>query len=263
MSKGNGYPSDLSDAEWNVIRHVFSKRTKRGRPQTVGRRELLNAMFYVVRSGCQWRMLPKDFPKWQTVASQFYRWRNSGLWERIHHRLHQRVREQAGKSKRPTAGIIDSQSVKTTEQGGPRGYDGGKKINGRKRHIVVDTLGMLIAVLIQPASRQDYDGAEPLLGQVKKRFPRLKVIYGDSAYGKTHLPIWAFVAYRFVINVVKRISGTVRFHVLPKRWIVERTFGWLGRSRRLSKDYEVTLESSKAMIYIAMIKLMLRRLAPR
>jgi len=258
------YLTDLTDEQWQILRKLLPKPSRRGAPQTICRRSVLNAIIYVVRSGCPWRLLPHEFPNWKTVYGIFLCWRNEGTWQRIHDALRDMLRRCMGRKTSPSAAIIDSQTVKTSEVGGVRGYDAGKKVNGRKRHIVVDTLGLVLALVVHPANVQDYDGAVlvlGILGRLKARFKRLKVIFADSAYGRNDLPACVKNAFGWLLQTVLRPAKVKGFVVLPKRWIVERTFGWLGRYRRHSKDYERNTASSEAMIYIAMTHIMLRRLA--
>ena len=254
------YPSDLTDEQWQVIRPLLPKPSKRGRP-AIDRRDILDAILYVARTGCQWRQLPIDFPNWKTVYTVFWRWRQAGIWERIHDTLRKRVRQAAGKKRTPTAAILDSQSVRTAEGSDIRGYDAGKKITGRKRHLAVDTLGLVWAVVVHGADWQDHDGACLVLMQLREHCRRLRVIFADSAYGRNQLPAWVKATFGWILQTVLRPVAAKGFVVLPKRWIVERTFAWLTRYRRHSKDYERNPETSEAFIYIAMINLMSRRLA--
>jgi putative transposase len=257
------YLTDLTDEQWQIVRKLLPEPALRGAPQRICRRAVLDAIIYVVRSGCPWRLLPHEFPNWKTVYGIFFRWRNDGTWQMIHDTLRDMLRRSVGRKKSPSAAIIDSQTVKTSEVGGPRGYDAGKKINGRKRHIVVDTLGLILAIVVHPADVQDQEGAVlvlGILGRLRERLHRLKVIFADSAYGRNNLPGCVKDAFGWLLQTVLRPAKVKRFVVLPKRWIVERTFGWIGRYRRHSKDYERNVASSEAMIYIAMTHIMLRRL---
>lgn len=253
------YPSDLSDGQWQVLRGLLPKQAKRGR-RPICRRLIMNAILYVNRTGCQWRALPHDFPKWKTVYTIFWRWRRDGLWQRINEALCRQVRKQSGKKPTPSVAIVDSQSIRTAEGGEERGYDAGKKITGRKRHLAVDTLGLVWAVVVHGAYWQDHDGA-CFVFQKLRVFGRLRVLFADSAYGRNGLPQWVKETFGWLLNTVLRPVGIKGFIVLPKRWIVERTFAWLARYRRHSKDFERNPETSETMIYITMIALMSRRLA--
>ncbi len=253
------YSTDLTNRQWQLIRQLLPRPSRLGR-RPINRRRIINGILYVMRTGCQWRLLPKDIANWSTVYGVFWRWRNDGTWEKIHDALRAKVRKAAGKKSTPTVAIVDSQSIRTAEGGTERGYDAGKKITGRKRHVAVDTLGLLLTVVVHAADWQDHDGACFVLMRLKRQFHRLKVVFADAAYGRNGLPEWVTKTFGWVLQTVLRPVGVKGFVVLPKRWIVERTFAWLARYRRLSRDYEKTTESSEAIAYIAMINLMSRRL---
>lgn len=255
------YSTDLSDPEWQIIGGWLPSDKPGGRPRKYPLREIVNGIFYVTRAGCQWRLLPHDFPPWWTVYFYFRLWKLLGLWEIINANLRDGLRIEAGRAVYPSAVIIDSQSVKTTEVGGEHGYDAGKKINGRKRHILVDTLGLLLKIVVHPASVQDRDGAKMLLGKMVGRMPRLVRIWADGAYAG-QLVEWTSITLGAALDIVKRSDDVRGFKVLPRRWVVERTFGWFGRNRRLSKDYERKPSSSESFAYASMIRLMLRRIEP-
>ncbi len=283
------YPSDLSDEEWGLLEAHLPAPKRCGRPRLHSPRQIVDAVFYVVKSGCQWRMLPRDFPPWKTVFHYFRAWRLDGTWERMNRALRRRLRERLGREPEPSAGIVDAQSVKTTGVGGEqRGFDGGKKVRGRKRHLLVDTEGLLVEDRVHSAKVPDQDEIRLLLGRARDRLPRLPRLWVDAGYrgrGKE----WVEKALGLSVEVVhrtpkptpektamiwaeewskegwqidlQRLLPQRGFEVLPRRWVVERTFSWLSQNRRTSKDYERLCATGEAFIYVAMSRLMVRRLA--
>lgn len=275
------YPSDLSDREWTILAPLIPPAKPGGRPRKWDIRCILNGIFYVLRTGCAWRYVPHEYPPWPTVYHYFRIWRIAGLWERILTTLREQWRIRLGRQPTPSAGVIDSQSVRTTERGGPHGYDGAKKLSGRKRHLFVDTLGLLLKVVVHVANLQDRAGVRLLLEPIKGMFPRMRKIWVDSGYTGTGAE-WITTTMGWEVEVVKHpprprglwvVPGQVvdwsllerpkGFRHLPRRWVVERTIAWIGRFRRMSKDYEFLPASSEAMVYLTMIRVLLARLAKK
>jgi transposase len=285
-----GYPTDLTDGEWALLAPHLPPASPRGRPRVHSYRVILNAIFYLVRGGCAWRLLPRDLPPWRTVYHYFRQWRDDGTWEQLNTALREQLRVRQGRAAQPRAGIVDSQSVKTTGVGGPRGYDGGKKINGRKRHVLVDTQGLVLCAKVHEANIADRDGIKLLLSaeeaagrpSIREQFPQLAHLWLDGGYnGAGRGKSWVEQTFGWTVDIVKHprrprgvwarddevidwaaILPPPGFRgVLPRRWVVERTFAWLGQNRRLSKDFERLSSTGEALIYIAMTRLMARRLA--
>jgi putative transposase len=251
------YQSDLTDEEWLVIEPHLPVASDTGRPRSWPMREIVNGIFYVMRAGCPWRLLPSDLPPWGTIYRWFAAFRDAGRFEKINHLLVMADRERVGREASPTGAVIDSQSVKTTESGGPRGYDAGKKINGRKRHALVDTDGRGLVLEPHPASIQDRDGGGPLLHVSRRSFPFIERVFADSGYAGERVAKATVIA----VEIVRKNPDQVGFAVQPRRWVVERFFAWIGRNRRLAKDFEATIASARAFLYAASIMLLVRRIA--
>ena len=258
---GLRYASDMSDEEWRLIARRLPPRRRLGRPRKVDLRNVVEAILYVLSTGCQWRALPREFPPYSTVQGYFYAWRDNGLWHKLVKVLVRYARRRLGRKPSPTAAIIDSQSAATTQAGGPRGFDPGKRVYGRKRHIVTDTEGLLLAVHVHPANVQDVHGAVPLLEHLRQELPKLRHVFADRVYRGQQLTDAVSHCGPWQIEIVKRPHGVKGFQLLPRRWVVERTFAWFGRCRRLAKDFEGSASTEVAWLLVAHIRLLTRRLA--
>jgi putative transposase len=257
------YPSDLTDAQFARLAPLLPRARPGGRPRSVNLHDVVNGILYVNRTGCQWRQLPKDYPPWSTCYDYFRKWRQAGVWQQVNDALRARVRRKAGRKRTPKTAALDSQSAKAGGSGGEVGYDAGKKVSGRKRHLLVDSLGLLLAVLVTAASVTDAKAAADLLAALPlDQLPRLRVIWADAAYATAALAEEVAFWGRYELVVVRRPGGARGWVLVPKRWVVERTFAWLLRFRRHARDYERRTDTSEAMIYVSMVHVMLHRLEP-
>ena len=257
------YPTDLNDTEWAQIAPYLPETSLIGRPHKYTWREILNGIFYIVKNGCVWRALPHDFPAWQTVYYYLALFRRTGVWEQLNQTINQAVRKKAGRKPKPSTMIVDSQSAKSAEGGEQRGYDGGKKVSGRKRNLVVDTLGLVVVAKVTAANVQDVHAGKQVLSDLAQKpevLSRLQKIFADGGY-RGELVEWVSEELHAILEIVLKLSDQKGFQVLPKRWVIERTFAWISRYRRLARDYERLVATSETFIYIAMIRLGLRRLA--